>query len=123
MHGRIYVLVNTEDEYYAVVSFSTADTSAYEWIDYVGGDPEAYPADIALHIKDDTVIGLVVVTTCEGPGEQEDNFYVCCYAGGSSLSVRWTRNFDWTAPNKVDTQLGGFSQLLFVLGRAQVAQS
>jgi len=98
MHGRIYLLVNTDDEYFAVVSFSTADTSAYEWIDYLGGDPEFYPADITLHYKDDTVIGLVAVTThYDDIGDEEACFYVRCYAGGSNLSVRWTRTFDWGA--------------------------
>jgi hypothetical protein len=29
----------------------------------------------------------------------------------------------WTAPNSVDTQLRGYSQLLLVLSRAQIAQS
>jgi len=29
----------------------------------------------------------------------------------------------WTAPNSVDTELSGFSQLLLVLRRAQIAQS
>jgi WD40 repeat protein len=34
-----------------------------------------------------------------------------------------TNMVTWTAPNSVDTQLSGFSQLLLVLSRAQIAQS
>jgi hypothetical protein len=37
---------------------------------------------------------------------------------GCPNDVAWD---DWTAPNSVDMQLSGFSQLLLVLGRAQIA--
>ncbi|MBN2465081.1 right-handed parallel beta-helix repeat-containing protein, partial [candidate division WOR-3 bacterium] len=61
---------------------------------------------------DITLYGVEVSDTCCWPAIADNQVSGCAQAG---MEI-------WTAPNSVDTQLRGFSHLLFVLNRAQVAQ-
>ncbi len=88
-----------------------ATSSTVAWQEHDGG------ADTRADILVDYGCGQMNMSIA--PGSYTDKW--------PQLDVRnpvppWDIAVDWTAPSRVDTQLGEGSQLLLVLGRAQIAQ-